>query len=204
MAKKPAKKKQALTPIYDPKKPVYIIGGGASLVDFNFNKLLGRQVLALNTAHRKMKNAAAMLFSDKQFYQQWGDTNQKDDFWRFKGQIYTTLVELKDHPRIKHVKLGEGNTGVKSILLAKALGAETVILLGFDGKAGHWHENTRLAHRGTTAKTAYARYIKEFEGLAKTKHGLTIINANEDSAITCFETMALSEALQLTINQGDL
>jgi len=43
----------------------------------------------------------------------------------------------------------------------------------------------------------HSKYIKEFESIAKAKHGLTILNANMDSKIDCFEKMPLDEALKL-------
>lgn len=200
MTKKTTKKTETkVQPIFDGEKPVYIIGGGSSLLGFKWSNLEGKQTLVLNTAHRKMTTADAMFFGDAAFYEQWRDKHPKDDFWRFKGKIYTSIADLKGHSRIEYVKIeGNGNTGAKSILLAEKLGAKTVILLGFDGKAGHWHDGTALAHRGTTAKEAYSRYNKEFEGIAK-KSNLTIINANEDSEIKCFEAISLDVALNFEI-----
>lgn len=175
--------------IFDPAKPVFVVGGGASLRDFDWTLLEGRQVLAVNTAFRKLPNATAMFFADRNFYGQWKDLHPRQDFWRFGGEIFTSLEDFSDHPRIKTLVLGvTGNSGVQAIDAAQTLGAEKIVLLGFDGKPGHWHDGTSEAHRFAPPEAAvYERYNAEFKQLSG-----DIVNATPGSAIDAFPLEPLS------------
>lgn len=155
-----------MQPIFDPNRPVYIVGGGASLADFNWNRLYRRQCIAINTAYRKVPWANVLLFSDKSFFDQHSDA-QGAHFWRFKGEyIVCTCPPLKNlGGRINYVDpadLAQGeidplhcNSGVRAILLAHKLGARKIVLLGFDNVPGHWHDKTPLAHTRQVDPTYY-------------------------------------------------
>lgn len=198
--------------IFNSNEPVYIVGGGESLRTFKWPNLEGKQVIAVNTAFRKLTSATCMFFSDPHFYTQWKDPSQAGDFWRFKGRVYTSIESLKDHVRINYfdiqkafkdekIKLSGANSGAEAILLAKALGAQAVVLLGFDGNGKNWHTGTPLRHSRSASARVHDKYLKEFDAIAKAKHGMTIINANDDSAITGFDAMPLNDALNLNITE---
>ena len=196
--------------IFNAEEPVYIVGGGESLRTFNWGNLEGKQVIAVNTAFRKLSTATCMFFNDPHFYSQWRDANPDGDFWRFKGRIYSSIETFKDHPHIRlfdvagafkkdKIKLKGANAGVEAIMLAKALGAAKIVLLGFDGKGKNWHTGTPLQHRRSASHLVHKKYEKEFEAISDSKLGVDIINANDSSAITCFDVMALNDALNLTM-----
>lgn len=46
----------------------------------------------------------------------------------------------------KRVSVTKGTSGMQAIGLAFALGARSIVLLGFDGTPGHWADGTPYAH----------------------------------------------------------
>ena len=166
-----------LDPIFDKDRPVYVIGGGASLKDFDWQRLAGEQVMAVNLAFFKLPHATALFFGDDAFYDRWRDLHYPaGDFRRFKGEhIFTTAPGLADiaHPRIRYVapdaltlKKGKKsfsaeqcNSGIKAAVLARLLGAQTVVHLGFDASQGHWADGEPYRHPvGTYDANTFARF----------------------------------------------
>ena len=168
---------------------VYVIGGGASLASFDWGLLNGKRCIAVNNAWRKYPAADAMFFGDARFYRNNRDLNPQDDFWRYRGDIFTSLSELRGHSRIRHVDLGkpDWNSGLQAILLAFHLGARDVVLLGFDGHGGRWSDAERYRHQGEVSPSTYQKYIEDSRELG----GLPIINANSASAYSHLRTVAL-------------
>ncbi|MGE4043315.1 MAG: hypothetical protein AB7F35_00575 [Acetobacteraceae bacterium] len=195
-----------MNPIFD-ERPVYILGGGASLRDFDWSRLYRRQCIAVNTAFRMVPWANVLFFSDNRFFELHRDPGGQH-FWRFKGEhILTTAPACRDMTgRIQYIdpatltaKVGRRkfcaeacNSGVQAIILARQLGARQIVLLGFDNVPGHWHDGTHLAHPRRTAPEAYRRYGKDMERLAKL--GLPILNANPSSALTGFPVIPRKDA----------
>lgn len=85
------------------------------------------------------------------------------------------------------------NSGFQSLNMAILAGASRVILLGFDGKAGHFHGG----HPRPTPEAVYPLYLQamnEAAGAIK-KAGVEVLNASPESAITCFEKRPLEAIL---------
>ena len=86
---------------------------------------------------------------------------------------------------------GDGNSGFGAMMLAIALGANPIYLLGFDMKA----EQTTHFHSGypnqqiENLRLKLDSYRKEFEKVAQTidNMGIKVVNLNPDSGITSFE-----------------
>ena len=80
------------------------------------------------------------------------------------------------------------NSGLYALKVLRELGAERIILLGYDMKGGHFHP----PHRGKNpAQSDFARYIEQFEKFS----GCDIINCTRDSALECFPKIPLEEAI---------
>lgn len=193
--------------VFLPNSPVFIVGGGASLTEFDWSKLAGHQVMAINKAWRKLKRADVLFFADHRFYRQERDTVPANDFWRFNGKrIVTTLSQLKEHPKIQYLDPAKiaprkprkraldiscHNSGLQGICAAFALGASNVVLIGFDGTPGRWSDKEHYKHGGSVQNSVYDNYARDAERLAAYK--LPIVNASDDTGLTCFEVRPLSD-----------
>jgi hypothetical protein len=89
-----------------------------------------------------------------------------------------------------------GNSGYAAINLAYHLGAKKVILIGYDQKGddytAHWHE-PHADH--IKKKFNFPMWHERYNELAidAEQHGLRIINATRDTALTCFEEIDLED-----------
>ena len=172
--------------VFDPEKPVYIVGGGASLIGFDFDSLVNKQVIAINMAYRKCPHAEIMFFSDPNFYERNRDSSGHD-FWRFQGRhIITTWEGMKPvfGNRIsfldtdKAVQFSEApaymghfggekcETGAQAINLAYLAGGRKVALLGFDSAPGKWYGSQGLSEGRTPSKDAIEKNIGVYGRLA--------------------------------------
>lgn len=168
----------------------YIIGGGASLRDFDFSWLKGRNTIGANDAFRLGPSLCARaIFCDWKWwkvnkweleqYAQAGGVAYSlcDDTARFNLDWLHQFSRMEDGgknptPGISDRRdtLGMNyNTGAAAVNLAYLLGVQRVFLLGFDMAASakhmttHWHN-----HRGNpTPPESYERFIRGFEAVAK-------------------------------------
>jgi hypothetical protein len=93
------------------------------------------------------------------------------------------------------------NSGFQSIGLARHLGADRILLLGFDMKVGKTGDHWFGAHRypGATHPTGkYADFIACFDSIVEPlkAEGIEVINCTPDSALKCFPMMDLAAALE--------
>ena len=202
--------------IFDPKKPVYIIGGGKSVDNLNAKFFEGKQVIALNKAHRILPDADVFFFGDPVYYERNKAPHGGADFWKFRGEhILTTCdVELHEKSPVKKIATREGgfsvdpefmgsygklmNTGHQAINLAYLAGAREIVLIGFDCTKGQFAAAAAWAHPSTPDEAVYERYMKDFSDLAKEIEGLgielKIVNATPDSALECWEKVEVKNA----------
>lgn len=194
-------------------KRCFIVGGGLSLKGFDFSRLDGELVIAVNRAFEFVPKATIMIGQDAQL---WGwyengvlGQEATDKFKSFKGikawyntQQFPFPEDLYLINTIHRVSFdwknldyslglpGFTNTGLSAICLAVCLGAKEIYLLGFDCKG----ENGKTAnfHDGYPQKNEekiYKRdFLPDFNNLAEgLKEASKIINLNRDSEIKCFE-----------------
>lgn len=128
----------------------------------------------------------------------------------FKGSLYTICTRAGQRYGINYAVgedrqgLGEdmihtgNNSGYQSINLAYLLGATKIVLLGFDmqrslGK-GHWHGDHP---GGLNRHNNFTGWLKRFPKLAEdlANRGVEVINSTRMTALTCFKTKPLEEAL---------
>lgn len=201
-------------------EPVFVVGGGFSLRDFDFSLLEGKQVVAVNTAFKKVKNADIMYFCDADFVKQWGDVSGKH-FWRFKGKLKLTVLpkfqgmnniecmkvkgvpfstDPEFLPELPGTKL---NAGAQAINVAYLAGGRKIVLLGFDmckvGAQNNWHTETKLQHHKTTDRLVYDKYRQAVEEMAdyikENDIKCKIFNCSEISKLECFPKEKLSKFL---------
>ena len=97
--------------------------------------------------------------------------------------------------------VGNSNSGLGAMMLAIALGANPIYLLGYDmyikGDRTHWHEGYPNQDRGKIYDgklKKYIRRLKEFAPQIEEK-GVKIINLNPESALKCFSFDILENVL---------
>lgn len=89
------------------------------------------------------------------------------------------------------------NSGAMAILFAMSLGAEDIILLGYDcslEKGIHWHG----AHIGMNNPTSHSiqRWKAEFEILAsEIRRRVNIVNCSRESRLNCFPVVSLKNTI---------
>lgn len=156
----------------------FIIGGGPSLIGYDFTKLTGRNVIGCNDAFRLGPAICSyVIFGDAGFF--------RDNMRAMETsgcQIVTnapslgfinvpwllTMGRQRDGLHHGNVLGWNYSTGAAAVNLAVSLGANRIFLLGFDmgkrhdGKS-HWHNHRSKAIHDS----AYQRFIRGFQTLQK-------------------------------------
>lgn len=188
---------------------VFLIGGGTSLQNFNFDCLRYKNVVAINKAIFYINFATILYFSDMRFY-----TWYKDDIGKFRGLKYTTCNKIDDlsieyinDSSEKSTEIGGidtrknfirncGNSGYGAINLAFHTGCKRIILLGYDMKNSntgktHFHDGYKMNSGVVRDKKDYTDFISPFKNISSilSSHGIEIINAYvnniDDSDLKC-------------------
>jgi len=184
---------------------MYIVGGGASLRGFDWSRLQGRRVIAVNRAFEMLPGAEAVYFSDLRFWN-WN----KDALLSHPGRKASCMRKLR-HPEIDSYettgisgleinpgKIRHGNSsGYAAINVAVHRGAKEIVLLGFDMRFidghCHWHDGYPVANVEKTFKKMIGYFDTLINPLKEV--GVSVLNANPDSAINAFPKISLEEAL---------
>ena len=187
---------------------VFIVGGGASLKHFDFNKLKGKNVIALNSAYKYVDETAVIYWADAS----WGQDEESKGLaahpskYKFSSRINADSMILSNKtglagcnwlkktgdygfdPNVNNVR--GNNSGAHGINFAINLGAYRIFLLGFDmgytGSKSHFHEE----YQSSVGSSTYTElFIPSIVSMAKDiKHiPVTIINCSISSKLTCFE-----------------
>lgn len=202
-------KYSSVTPIFK-NKTVYIIGGGPSLEGFNWKLLKDKSVIAINKSFMAVPTAQIIYWTDSRFYRWYKediDASKATKYTINPGAPYKTDVKLLK----KGVKYGletdnkllahGDNSGYAGINLAYHLGANKIILLGFDmgsyGNKTHFHEG--YATKPTSKAIYEKRFSVSFPHIAKElkDRDIKIYNASSRSTLTCFPKIDIEKALKL-------
>lgn len=192
---------------------VFVVGSGPSLKGFDFSRLNGEIVIVANKAY--LDYDASIHFSLDQRFMFWvyGNAFAADAMERFSNQRATPVFLRQSQDRggggwkyaecsMGHEvtrKLSEGlmhcsNSGLGSMLLACALGASEIYLLGFDmlpdrdGNQQWYHGGygSREKQRGSVYKDRMIPEITLCAPMFKA-HGCRVVNLNRESGVKCFE-----------------
>jgi uncharacterized Rossmann fold enzyme len=89
---------------------------------------------------------------------------------------------------------GGGNSGYQAINLAYHLGAERVILLGYDmhchSGQSHWFGDHP---KDFASNTQYERFIKRFRTIKPADYGIEILNCSRVTALDAFPRYSLDD-----------
>lgn len=198
---------------------VWIVAGGPSLRDFDFEQLRGEVVIGANRAFER-PHVGMFASQDDRFYK-WvnegalGDDTKaawiafpgykvyvlkEDASTPFPELIHTVYRTSNRHAFPPSITGGFGatnNSGYAALMLAWALGAREIRLLGFDmqgrdGKQEWNHDGYPLVQ----AENVYQTFVEYFRRAAPAlaAAGVTVINHSPDSALDCFPKATLEDA----------
>ena len=189
---------------------VYIIGGGPSLTDFNWDWLAGKKTIAINKAILSYPNADVLYWTDSRVYS-W----HKNEIDKFKGLKYTIRDHVSYSSDSKILRKGPkfgleesrdtlchgNNSGYAAINLAYLFGAKKIVLLGYDmrndGTRGHYHEGYPVP---VTGDNIYRdQFIPGFKILAEIlkEKKVEVYNASMNSMLTVWPKISFEQALAL-------
>lgn len=201
--------------------PCFIIGGGPSLSNFNWNLLKGKLTIGINRVYEKM-NPTIIYGQDPKFLR-WILMGKYSDEARTKfldsdalkiwlnirgahlpGNIYILkcwknyLEGRSAFPFSMKKGIGHGNnSGYGALNLAACLGANPIYLLGYDmavnGSQTHWHNGHPEKAPDHVPQSFIDRFVPAAEALAK--KSIKVINLNPDSKLNIFPKMHLSTVL---------
>jgi hypothetical protein len=189
---------------------VYIIGGGPSLTGFDFNKLQGKNVIAVNKAYAYAKQPYVLYWTDSRFYNWYKDeinalpcmkVTSSSNFRNTGNGI--TILKNKTGKELnlecKPFEICAGNnSGYGAIHLAIKMGAKKIYLLGYDmqleANKSHWHDGYPVANNPRAS--IYASMLNYIEANANIiKSAVNIYNTNRKSALKCFDFCTIDDAL---------
>jgi len=207
-------------------KRCFIICGGPSLEEFNFGLLQNELTVGINKSFTKF-NSTVCFCLDQRMYDNVTYPNRKDPknvslhqkwqkytgikiFVKYKGKwaFDPSVYVVNDIRRqVLSMDLAEGiypgnNSGFGALMLAVALGANPIYLLGCDMKIDHkkkkmhWHDGYSHQRFGSLEKTL-PKFMKTFERFSSIirKQGISVVNLNPDSALNCFPKEEISNIL---------
>lgn len=187
----------------------YIVGGGPSLKGFDFGRLCGRTVVAVNDAAIHLPFATALFSLDAIWIEK-----RRDLIETFPGERYLAVPEdrnLDTLPTATYLKrlrrcnglttdrscisVYSGNSGFGALNLAVHKESKRVILLGFDfcHARVHWHDGYEWSN--SSNDQMYANWAQRFDEVAPQLRamGVEVVNASPISKITAFRKIGLEE-----------
>jgi len=179
---------------------VTIVGGGYSLIDFDWNRVRGKMI-AVNYAWRKYPKADICIGLDSMFYER---PENKEFFEKYEGYMicdreplyhravraeYEGVAMTDDKNKDLDWHLQSANTsGYFALAVAFMLGASKVYLLGFDGgfngQSNWYYHNENITSEGTY------EYVNRFYSYFK---DYPVINVGLTSKIPFFKKVDLNE-----------
>lgn len=172
---------------------------------FDFDRLRGKVVVAVNGAVARLPWATACFSADRTWI-----NNSREMLRGFVGEIYFAIAETdpllqeKVHylrrsrstafstdPTIVHVP---STSGYGALNLVYLKGAREIILLGYDYcGVGHWHG--MYAWKSSTDQAVWSQWATCYRSTLGQLQaaGIRVINASPDSKIDAFEKCGLEE-----------
>jgi hypothetical protein len=193
---------------------VFILGGGPTLLEsLEGADLKKKNVLGVNSSFCLGLWVDVCFFGDAKFY--WWNRNGLDRFQGLKITIndlsknrYRSVEGRKGINVIKRGKFkGMENcpnkigwnksSGAAAINVAYHLGAERIVLLGYDMRFINDKKNWKPHVREHTHMNSYGNFLKGFDAIKKDveKLDLEILNATPDSALKAFPMVDIGKVI---------
>lgn len=186
--------------------PVACIAGGESLTQQQVDWCRGRaRVIVVNDGYRIAPWADVLYFADGKWHA-WH--KNKPEYRAFAGEkcSLTCNTSVKSEPAVhrlivggtdglstdaRHINTGR-NGGHQAINIAFLAGGNPILLLGYDGKGGHWFGDhpDKTCPPFSIVKSAAKTIVPVLRA-----HGVRIINCTPGSALDCFESATIESVL---------
>jgi hypothetical protein len=191
---------------------VFIVGGGSSLLGFDWSRLDGKNVIAINRAYEVLPNADIVYFSDPAFWREHGSRVVTHSGRKIYGVHHTRWDIVPEVPDIEKVKIVRTNGLSKkngevcqwktslsgAINIAVQLKFKTIYLLGidmqWDGNTHHWHSG----YKEQMGMNLFDKMMKELKSIAGQLRGrgIKVINLNPESALRVWKKMNIDDVLE--------
>lgn len=178
------------------KKTFICVASGPSLVasDCALVSASGLPIIAVNSSWRAVPECQHIYAADFAWWEHYHHSlGSSAELWTQSRRANTRFGVKLFRPS----ESGSFNSGQRAIQLAAHLGAERVILLGYDctlANGTHWHgSHPATLHNPVPRETG--RWHTDFSSLAGALPGVEIINASRETALTCFKRLPLEAAL---------
>ena len=195
-------------------QPAFLIGGGPSLIGFDFERLRGKGIIvAINRAFEFIPFADILFFMDWKFYRMCHDDPARYRLWeQFAGRkVFLNLMgrKLDDCFSVRSLgrnglssSLAKGlyhgnNSGAGALNLAWCMGAKPIYLLGYDmngsidGKS-HFHSGYGKQPKSNVSKSFIAYFVEMAKRMGGTNR---VINLNPKSGLRSFPFGNVDEVL---------
>lgn len=201
-------------------EPCFVIGGGPSLIGFDFGRLKGKgRVIVINKAYLYTPFADVLFFMDHaSFYvsvkrgqfgagalKAWDAFQGKRVFLNLRGREVKDAYSVRSLGRsglstsLRRGLFHGNNSGVGAIGLALCMGADPIYLLGYDlkhdGRTTHFHGGYGHGQPEVVMRSYRVELTTLAKLIAKRGHP-KVINLNRASALTAFPFGDIDEALK--------
>lgn len=201
-------------PVLCPGGTVACLATGPSLTQADANYLRGRvdAVVVVNNAYQMAPWADVLYAADHKWWR-WANTDpvRHPTFHQFTGLKFATGNKTNEWPNVTKLQTTRENglelqrtglakgahSGYQAINLAVHLGAKTIILLGYDMKAGPRGKKHCHPDHPDNSVVNFQAWLPQYRTLVEPlkAQGVRVINCTRSTAIHCFEKMRLEEAL---------
>jgi hypothetical protein len=201
-------------------QPCFIVGGGPSLIGFDFERLRGRgRVITINKAFLYTPFADVLFFMDHaSFYmylkrglfgvdalKTWDEFKGFRVFLNLRGRDVPDAYSIRSIGRVglptslRHGLYHGNNSGFGAIGIAICMGADPIYLLGYDlrhqGKVTHFHGGYNR-HQPEVVMRSYKKGLEELAQLIIRRGGPRVMNLNPDSDLRAFPFSTIDEVLK--------
>ena len=202
-------------------KPVAVVGGGPSLIGFDFERLRGAHVLATKGSIFDIPWSDAGFGLDMPRYKEW-----RDRLANVPTRVYWAVpedqLEKTGPPPSKNVTFlkrlpgenlsddpseiyGGGTSGFGAVQICIHKRAKRIVLFGYDydgnydAEAGFRHNDHHYERRRAQNQANWEAWATHFEVYIPflNKHGIHIVNACPKSAIRCFQKVTLEDGVAM-------
>lgn len=199
--------------VSDLRTGIIACGPSANIQDAQKLRACCDVIIAVNDSWRLCRGADGKYFSDYIYGSdmKWWTYAIGDIIRDYDGELWTQRVGWTEEPEGMGIQCFESehkpdlctepgkihtgqNSGFAAINLAYHLGANTIILLGYDlrmdGSRRHWFDGRP---EKLNANSDYTSFIKSFDTINAKKHGISILNASRRTSLTCFPLVDLED-----------
>lgn len=202
-------------------KPVAVLGGGPSLVNFDFERLRGVHVLAVKGCIFDVPWADAGFGLDMPRYKEW-----RDRLAEHQGRVYWAVpedqLERTGPPPSKNVTFlkrlagenlssdpgeiyGGGTSGFGAMQICIHKKAKRIVLLGYDydgnydATHGFRHNDRHYGFKRDQSERNWQLWATHFDVYVPylNAHGISVVNACPNSAIRCFQKVSLDDGVRM-------